>query len=148
MGILDSLTGSDNQPHGSVHSILATLLSGGGGAETQTQPGLAGLVQRFEQAGLGGIINSWIGNGQNQEVEPDMLERVLGSDQVDQWSQETGAPKPDLLSQLSQFLPNAIDRMTPSGELHTGGPETPSAPATPATPVPDAGAKMGGPERR
>ena len=147
MGILDSLSGGDNQPHGSVHSILATLLSGGGEAETQKQPGLAGLVQRFEQAGLGGIVNSWIGNGQNQEIEPPMLERALGSTQVDQWSRETGMPRSDLLSQLSQFLPDAIDRMTPNGELHTGGPEVPSEPATPAVPV-NAEAKMGGPERR
>ena len=92
MGILDSLTGSDDQPHGSVHSILATLLSGGGGAETQTQPGLAGLVQPFEQAGLGGIINSWIGNGQNQEVGPDTLERALGSEQIEQWSRGDWRP--------------------------------------------------------
>ncbi len=42
---------------------------------------------------------------------------MFGQDQVNQWSQQTGMPAHDLLTQLSQFLPHAVDKMTPNGEV-------------------------------
>lgn len=35
--------------------------------------GLGGLVSSFEQAGLGRIVQSWIGTGANQPVSPQQI---------------------------------------------------------------------------
>jgi uncharacterized protein YidB (DUF937 family) len=40
-------------------------------ALTNNEGGLAGLVQKFEAAGLGDTISSWVGTIANQAVTPD-----------------------------------------------------------------------------
>jgi uncharacterized protein YidB (DUF937 family) len=79
--------------------------------------GLKGLVQRFQQNGLGDAIQSWIGTGQNQSIAPDQVHQALGSDTIDELSRQTGTPRSDLLSELAQALPAFVDHMTPSGRV-------------------------------
>lgn len=126
-GILGSLLGGGGgmmgggqQQPGGIGGMLGGLMGGG-----QQQPGgtagpLGGLLGRFQQAGMGDIANSWVGTGPNQQVSPQQLEQVFGTQQVDQWSQQANMPRHDLLSQLSQYLPHAVDRMTPNGTLPQG----------------------------
>ena len=89
-------------------------LLGGGGAS-----GLGALVEQFTQAGHGGAINSWIGQGQNQPIAPHDLGSALGPATVGQLSQQTGMGSSDLLSQLSHLLPGVIDQLTPQGRMPT-----------------------------
>lgn len=89
-------------------------LLGGGGAS-----GLGALVEQFTQAGHGGAINSWIGQGQNQPIAPHDLGAALGPETVGQLSQQTGMGSSDLLSQLSQLLPGVVDQLTPQGRMPT-----------------------------
>ena len=79
--------------------------------------GLGGLLQSFQQSGHGDVINSWIGQGQNQPVAPDQLHRALGSDAVDNLSRLTGLPQGQLLSELSRVLPDIVDKLTPHGRM-------------------------------
>ena len=86
---------------------------GGGGMAG----GLGGLVSQFENAGLGNVVQSWIGNGPNQQVSPQQLNDVFGQDQVQGMAAHAGLEPGDFLSQLSQHLPNAVNGMTPDGQL-------------------------------
>jgi uncharacterized protein YidB (DUF937 family) len=79
--------------------------------------GLNGLVQRFQQSGFGDVINSWIGTGPNQPMPPNQIHQALGPETVDELSRQSGIPRQDLLSQLSQALPAFVDRLTPSGRI-------------------------------
>lgn len=142
MGILDSVLGGllgGNSNAGPLQSILGSVLGGGqaqqggglggglggalggmlGGGGGGAGGGLGGLLGQFQQAGLGHVAQSWVGNGANQQVSPDQLHQVFGDEQVSQWSQQSGLPKHDLLSQLSQYLPHAVDQMTPQGQVPT-----------------------------
>ncbi|MCJ2009392.1 YidB family protein [Methylobacterium sp. J-092] len=92
---------------------LGGLLGGGGAG------GLGALVEQFTQAGHGGAINSWIGQGQNQPIAPHDLGAALGPETVGQLSQQTGMGSSDLLSQLSHLLPGVIDQLTPQGRMPT-----------------------------
>jgi uncharacterized protein YidB (DUF937 family) len=83
--------------------------------------GLGALLQSFQQSGHGGIINSWIGPGQNQPITPDQLHQALGPQAVDNLSHLTGVAAPDLISELSRVLPGAIDRLTPQGRMPNQG---------------------------
>jgi uncharacterized protein YidB (DUF937 family) len=93
---------------------LGGLLGDGGGVG-----GLGALVEQFTQAGHGGAINSWIGQGQNQPIAPHDLGAALGPETVGQLSQRTGMGSSDLLSQLSQLLPGVVDQLTPQGRMPT-----------------------------
>lgn len=103
--------GSQGQ-QGGLGGALGGMLGGGGAAG-----GLGGLLGKFQQAGMGNVAQSWVGNGPNQQVSPDQLHQVFGDEQVSQWSQQSGMPKQDILSQLSQYLPHAVDKMTSQGQV-------------------------------
>ncbi|MBV9567641.1 MAG: DUF937 domain-containing protein [Hyphomicrobiales bacterium] len=81
--------------------------------------GLGGLLDQFRQKGLGGIVGSWVGPGDNQPVSPQEVHQALGPDIIDQLSQRSGIPRDQLLAELSRVLPNLVDRLTPSGRVPT-----------------------------
>jgi uncharacterized protein YidB (DUF937 family) len=79
--------------------------------------GLAGLVQQFQQNGHGDVINSWVGSGQNQPINPEQLHQALGPDAVNNLSRMTGVSSQDLVSELSRVLPGIVDKLTPQGRM-------------------------------
>ncbi len=81
----------------------------------QLNQGLGGLIQSFERSGLGDVIGSWIGTGQNQSVQPGQLDQALGGDTLDALIRQTGMSKGELLNHLAQALPGVIDALTPNG---------------------------------
>ncbi len=103
--------------------VLSSLLGGGQqmGGQAGMGGGVGGLVSMFEQAGLGHIAQSWVGNGQNQSVSPDQLQSVFGQDRVQSMASQAGMQPQDFLSQLSQHLPNAVNGMTPNGQVPDEG---------------------------
>jgi uncharacterized protein YidB (DUF937 family) len=86
-------------------------------AAQQGSGGLDVLLRQFQQNGLGDIINSWIGPGQNQPISPDQLHQAIGRNTVNDLSRQTGAPQDELLALLSKYLPGVIDKLTPNGQL-------------------------------
>lgn len=140
MGLFDQIVGGlmGNSAGGSpLQGLLMNMLSGqqnqqGQTADGQTNQGQAGqgqtaqglptggvggLLATLEQAGLGQIVQSWVGNGPNQPVSPEQLHSALGEDQVQAMSNQTGMAPRDLLIQLSQHLPAMIDALTPHGRV-------------------------------
>ena len=124
-----SLMGSSTNPL--VHSAYDMI---------QNHPGgLDGLVQSFQQKGLGGEVSSWIGSGQNMPITADQITHVLGSETVKNLAAKAGISTDQAGSQLASFLPGLIDKLTPNG--HTGDAGSlltaamnalrPSAPAAP-----------------
>jgi uncharacterized protein YidB (DUF937 family) len=79
--------------------------------------GLSSLVERFQQNGHGGVINSWIGSGQNQPITPDQLHQALGPEAVSNLSRMTGVSGQDLVAELSLVLPGLVDKLTPQGRM-------------------------------
>lgn len=100
---------NQNQLGGLLQAIVAML------SDPRTG-GLDGLVKRFQDAGLGDIISSWIGTGQNRPIEPTQLERVFPNE-VNQMSQQAGLPPQEGGSILAQILPQLIDQLTPKGQV-------------------------------
>src|SRR6516225_1281753 len=115
-------------------ALLATnVLFGGKGqtASANAQPttdtsdpggvlgGLGGLVNKLQQGGLGDVVNSWVGSGQNQPDSPGQLGSALGPSIMKTVSQLTGISEDDLAKQLSQVLPGLVDKLTPNGKLPT-----------------------------
>ncbi len=82
-----------------------------------TPGGLSGMLQSFHDKGLGGLVSSWVGTGQNLPISADQIQHVLGSDQVKELAAKAGI-SPDIASNaLTQLLPTLVDKLTPNGEL-------------------------------
>jgi uncharacterized protein YidB (DUF937 family) len=101
---------------GGLGGLLGGLLGGGGGL---AGGGLGGLLDQFRQNGYGDHVDSWVSPGQNRRIAPDELSQALGPDTLDELEQQTGLPRQQLLSELSEELPDAVDQFTPDGRLPT-----------------------------
>ena len=84
------------------------------------QGGLQDLISQFDAKGLGDIIGSWVGTGQNKSISPDQLQNVLGSDVLSGIASKLGLNTNDLSSQLSNLLPGVVDKLTPEGKVPDG----------------------------
>jgi AraC-like DNA-binding protein len=58
-----------------------------------------------------------IPKGPNKEISPSDLAKSIGMDDVDTIAKQTGLSRDNLLSRLSQQLPQVIDQLTPNGRL-------------------------------
>jgi uncharacterized protein YidB (DUF937 family) len=128
MGLLDSVLGAalggGGQGGGGqgalLNLVLGMLTQGQGGGAAAGGGGLAGLGQlaeQFQRGGLGNVMDSWISTGQNLPISPDQLGQVLGNERVAGMASQLGLNQGDLLGQLSQLLPDVVDKLTPSGQI-------------------------------
>jgi uncharacterized protein YidB (DUF937 family) len=83
--------------------------------------GVAGLQKMFEEKGLGGIVSSWVGSGQNLPISADQLQSVLHGEALHQAAAKFGVDPHQLTSMMSQLLPHVVDKMTPSGQAAAAG---------------------------
>ena len=122
MGLLDSIVGQvsgaleNSVPGGQVHpgllDVVSSLMTQGGG--------LQGLVGQFEQQGLGNVVQSWIGGGQNLAITPDQVQSVLGEPHIAAVAAKLGLSPADVTNQLAGLLPHAVDSVTPGGAVPQG----------------------------
>lgn len=81
--------------------------------------GLGSLIEKFQKGGQGPAMDSWIGPGANAPISPGQLQSTLGNDTLSNLAAQAGISKEDLLAQLSQALPEIINKLTPNGRLPT-----------------------------
>jgi uncharacterized protein YidB (DUF937 family) len=80
--------------------------------------GVAGLLQKFQEGGLGGVAASWVRDGApNQAVSPADLHSVLGTETLESTAQQNGMPTNDFVAQLANHLPDLINHLTPGGQV-------------------------------
>ena len=92
---------------------------GGAAAGSVISGGLGDLLKQLQQGGQGDTANSWVGKGENKAIAPGDLANALGADQIESLSAQSGLSRDELLSGLSQYLPQVVDHLTPDGRLPT-----------------------------
>jgi len=103
----DATTGLDM---GDIANALGSLIGNGEGGLD-----LATLVSGFSQNGLGGIVNSWLGNGENASISTNQITDLLGSDKVSEFASQLGLSEESAKGALAEALPQVVDQLT-SGE--------------------------------
>jgi uncharacterized protein YidB (DUF937 family) len=123
MGFLDEVlkaVGGASDTAGDAHKSIATellgMLSGGG-----MSGGLTGLVNMFNQKGLGDVVSSWVSTGKNLPISPEQIQGVLGSAQVQALAAKAGINPQMASAAIAQILPQIVDKATPNGQIPTGG---------------------------
>lgn len=117
MGFLDGLAGevlgsmlggkSDNNLLG---QIAMEMINKNGG--------LGGILEKFNQAGLGDLAASWIGQGSNQSLTEDQVSNVFGNDMIAEMASKFGVDSSLLTSQIAQYLPELVNQATPAGTVN------------------------------
>ncbi len=113
MSLFDQLGGMLGGDNSQLLQSAQTLLNDNGG--------VAGLVEKFQQGGLGDIVSSWVGTGDNLAITAEQIQSVLGNEQIAGLAAKLGLDSSQLSQQVAEHLPALIDRLTPNGEVPQGG---------------------------
>ena len=82
--------------------------------------GLAGFLEKFKAAGLGPVIQSWLGGGPAaQPIGNSQLETVLGSSGglLSMITSRLSLPRDNVTSALGYLLPAIVGKLTPGGSI-------------------------------
>lgn len=100
-----------------VLKFVVQMLSQG----SESGGGLGNLIQNFQNNGLGDIVSSWVGTGENRPISADQIRQGLGGDTLQRLAAQIGLSPQAAGSQLAELLPNLIDKLTPGGEVPESG---------------------------
>ncbi|MER9722088.1 MULTISPECIES: YidB family protein [unclassified Mesorhizobium] len=104
-----------NDPQGGILDQLSKGVSG---------TALGDILDRFRGAGAGSKVDSWVGTGPNEPIQPSEVEAAIDEDTLTSLSMQTGLSREELISRITRDLPEAISKMTPTGELPVEAPKS------------------------
>jgi uncharacterized protein YidB (DUF937 family) len=122
MGLLDDVLGMAGIGGAAQNSQHATAL--GAIMDYINSPqvgGISGLQQMFHNQGLGSVISSWIGTGQNLPISADQLQNALHGEALQSVAAKAGFDPSQLTGIMSQLLPHVVDKLTPNGQIPDSG---------------------------
>lgn len=107
-----------------IANALDTLVGNGQGGLD-----LVKFVRGLSQNGLGEIVGSWLGNGENRAISIEQITTLLDSDNIASFASELGISQESAAGALAEAVPQVVDRAT-RGEgtimdemlSNTGGP--------------------------
>ena len=115
--VMQKLGGGDESAIG---KALGSLFGGGGSQGGDGDLDIGGLVGKFAGGDLGGALQSWLGDGDNESVSADQVKNALGEDKVAEFAQQLGIGEEEAGGALSDMLPNLIDKNSSGGDLLGG----------------------------
>lgn len=84
----------------------------------QSQGGIEGIIKRFQESGLEGILKSWISTDENnQPISANQVVEVIGQENMSQAAEKVGVSELDASNLLAEYLPKMVDMLTPNGQL-------------------------------
>ncbi|MGW1544109.1 YidB family protein [Streptomyces sp. NPDC002309] len=93
--------------------------AGGGQAAGRANDPLGGLLDMLTKSGLADQAQSWIGTGENQPVNGAQVKEALPDNVLQQAAQQAGVSPDEAAGQLAHDLPQAVDKLTPAGQVPT-----------------------------
>lgn len=73
---------------------------------------LVTFVSGLSQNGLGEIVGSWLGNGENKSISMEQITVLLGSDKVSEFASRLGISQESAAGALADVLPQVVDQAT------------------------------------
>ncbi|MEU7603648.1 YidB family protein [Streptomyces sp. NPDC041003] len=109
-------------------SLLGALMGGGAGGAGGGQAAggnpannpLGGLLDMLTKSGLADQAQSWIGTGENQPVSADQIKEALPDGALQQAAEQAGISPEQAADEIAQVLPQAVDKLTPQGQVPSG----------------------------
>ena len=109
-------------------SVASSILNNSGNGQStamqliqallQSQGGIEGIIKRFQESGLEGILKSWISTDEeNQPISANQVVEVVGQENMSQAAEKVGVSELDASNLLAEYLPKMVDMLTPNGQL-------------------------------
>ena len=109
-------------------SVASSILNNSGNGQStamqliqallQSQGGIEGIIKRFQESGLEGILKSWISTDEeNQPISANQVVEVVGPENMSEAAEKVGVSELDASNLLAEYLPKMVDILTPNGQL-------------------------------
>jgi len=108
-GLVSGLTGGNQQQSGKMLNAVLGLV--------QQMGGISGVLDLFQQHGMGRQADSWVSTGPNEEISGEDVQNVFGAGQVGNIASQLGMSGEQVSSGIAQLLPELINRLTPEGHV-------------------------------
>ncbi len=85
---------------------------------------LGGIMEKMKAGGMGDQLESYLGDGENQELSADQVKSVFGEEGISNVANKLGVDSDTAASQLKDVLPSLLDKASSGGNLMeslTGG---------------------------
>ena len=73
---------------------------------------LVKFVGGLSQNGLGEIVGSWLGNGENKAISMEQITTLLGSENIASFASELGISQESAANALAETVPQVVDQAT------------------------------------
>ncbi|MFK5975776.1 MAG: YidB family protein [Sulfurovum sp.] len=100
----DITTGLDIED---ISKALSSIMGDGKGGIN-----LASFVSGLSSNGLGEIVGSWLGNGDNKSIDIEQITSLFGSDKIAEFASALGLSEDSAKSALAESVPNIVDEAT------------------------------------
>ncbi|WP_431046276.1 YidB family protein [Streptomyces sp. P1-3] len=116
-GLLGGLLGAGRGGRAHLLSALLGALGSGSGVGGNA---LDGLLEQLRDGGLGDKARSWVSTGANDPVSGPELAQALPYQALEYVAEQAGVSPETAADQLAEVLPEAVDKLTPDGDVPQG----------------------------
>jgi uncharacterized protein YidB (DUF937 family) len=107
--------GSGNAGSNLDQGQLLSALSALGGSGNSFDIG--SIIGSMQSGGLGGLVQSWLGDGDNEEISENQVSQLLGSDKISAFASQLGLSEQEAIGGLKDAMPKMIDQASSGGSL-------------------------------
>ena len=83
----------------------------------QSNGGMGAVLDRFRQKGYGGQMQSWVSTGDNQPLDEDAVQQVVGDEDLRSMAQHLGVEEQEVRQAFAEVMPEMVNQLTPEGQL-------------------------------
>lgn len=83
----------------------------------QRNGGIGAVLDRFKQQGYGRHAQSWVDTGQNETLDDQAVQQVVGQDELRQMAEKLGVPEDQVAQAFAQIMPEMVDKLSPEGRV-------------------------------
>jgi uncharacterized protein YidB (DUF937 family) len=104
------------RPYGNQTALLVMLLPLAM-RWVQKNGGMNAVLDKFRQKGMTRQAQSWMSTGENQPIDEQSVEQVVGQQELREMAQRLGVPEEQVAQAFAEIMPEMVDKLTPEGQL-------------------------------
>jgi uncharacterized protein YidB (DUF937 family) len=83
----------------------------------QRNGGIGAVLDKVRQKGYQKQAASWVATGDNEPIEPEAVNNIVGRDELTRIAERLGVPEDDVADALAEILPEMTNQLSPDGEV-------------------------------
>ncbi|MEM6162354.1 YidB family protein [Erwinia sp. P6884] len=83
----------------------------------EQQGGIQALVNHLQSGEFSDIVQSWLSDQQNVALSSEIVQKMIGSEAIEQLATKLGVNTTDALNLLAKYLPQLVDKSSSCGAV-------------------------------